>query len=187
MNQENLQKLIDLLAKVKIGFVAINEYTATHNGEKSARRINIGFSYEKLKKDDLKTLQEGVAFIPSDKYGKGDWDVAIAELKQSLIAPNENRSKAQEEAYMTLTENGAIRYNYTTQQLYIMGLELDGSKKVLEKGTKKVVKSAPKTIAKNVIKSEYLKQGLIRNFVVHQIHEVKASGEILEITQSSRG
>jgi hypothetical protein len=181
MNQENLQKLIDLMTSSKIGLIAINRYENL-DGEKTKRRINIGFSWEKLKSDDLATLRAGVEFIESAKYTKADWDVAVAELIQSIVSPNEKRSEAQSNAYLTMTENGAVRYNYNTQKLYIMGLELDGSKQVLEEGVKKVVKSAPKTIAKNVIKREYLKQGLIRNFIVAEIGEVKMRGEELELS-----
>lgn len=180
MNQENLQRLIQLLSESKIGLIAVNNYE-NRDGEMSKRRINIGYSYEKLKKDDLATLEAGVEFIPSEKYTQNDWLMAIAELKQSLIEPSKARSEAQSNAYLTMTENGAVKYNYNTQEIYIMGLELDGSKKVVEEGTKKVVKSAPKTIAKNVIKREYLKQGLIRNFVVKQIREVKMRGEEIEL------
>lgn len=179
MNQENLNNFIKIMSEVKIGLVAINGYTSSSNGEKSIRRINVGFSWDKLKKDDLKTLNEGVEFIPSDKYSKADWDIAIAELKKSITEPSEARSKAQSDAYLTMTENGAIRYCYNTQKLYIMGLELDGSKKIVEEGEKSTVKSAPKTIAKNVIKREYLKQGLIRNCIIHNITEVKTRGEEL--------
>jgi len=178
--QENVKKLVEMLSTMKIGFIAVNRYENIE-GEKSKRRINIGFSYENLKKSDLKTLTEGVEFIPSDKYTQADWNVAIAELKQSLIEPSKTRSEAQSNAYLSLTENNAVRYNYETQELYIMGIELDGSKFVTEEGTKKTVKSAPKTIAKNVIRREYLKSGLIRNFKVKNIGEVKLKGEEIEL------
>jgi hypothetical protein len=181
MNQANLQILIDTLSKVKIGLIAINRYENL-DGEKSKRRINIGFSLDNLKKQDLATLRGGVKYIESDKYAKADWDLAVAELIQSIVAPNENRSKAQSDAYLNMTENGAVRYCYNTEKLYILGLELDGSKKVLEEGTKKVVKSAPKTIAKNVIRREYLKQGLIRNFIVNEIGAVVTRGEEIELS-----
>ncbi len=180
MNQPNLQKLITLMGEVKIGLIAVNNYSNV-DGEMSKRRINIGYSYEKLKKDDLATLNAGVEYIPSVKYAKADWDMAIAELKQSLIEPSKARSEAQANAYLIMTENGAMKYCYNTQKLYITGLELDGSKTVVEEGEKKVVKSAPKTIAKNVIKREYLKQGLIRNFIVKEIREIKMRGEELEL------
>lgn len=180
INQDNLKILIDMLSTMKIGFIGINHYENVH-GEVSKRRINIGFNWEKLKKDDLAILNAGVEYIPSEKYTKADWDIAIAELKQSIIAPSKTRSEAQTNAYLQMTENGAVRYNYETQKLYIMGLELDGSKKVVEEGEKDTVKSKPKTIAKNVIKRTYLKQGLIRNFTVYKIGEVKLRGEEIDI------
>jgi len=180
MNQENLQKLIDLMSTSRIGLIAVNNYE-NKDGEMSKRRINIGYSYEKLKKDDLKVLTEGVEYIASEKYTQTDWLNAVAELKQSIINPSKARSEAQSNAYLSLTENGAVKYNYNTQEIYIMGLELDGSKKVVEEGTKKVVKSKPITIAKNVIRHEYLKAGLIRTFVVKQIREVKMRGEEIEL------
>ena len=180
MNQENLQKLIDLLNTMQIGFIAVNNYENL-DGEKSKRRINIGFIWEKLKKDDLDTLNGGVAYIESVKYTKADWDMAIAELIKSIVEPSERRSQGQSDAYLAMTKNGAVRYNYETQKLYLMGLELDGSKKVVEEGEKKVVKSAPKTIAKNVIRREYLKQGLVRNFIIHKIDTIKLRGEEIEL------
>lgn len=180
MNQENLQKLIDLMSTSAIGLIAVNNYE-NKDGEMSKRRINIGYSYEKLKKDDLKVLTEGVEYIASSKYTQTDWLNAVAELKQSIINPSKTRSDAQSNAYLSLTENGAVLYNYNTQEIYIKGLELDGSKKVIEEGEKKVVKSKPITIAKNVIRSEYLKAGLIRTFIVKQIREIKMRGEELEL------
>ncbi len=181
MNQANLQLLIDTLNKVQIGLIAINNYTNV-DGEKSKRRINIGFSWEKLKKDDLETLTNGVIYIESEKYTKADWDMAIVELKKSINEPSIARSEGQSNAYLSMTENGAVRYNYETTKLYILGLELDGSKKIVEEGTKKVVKSSAKTLAKNVIRREYLKQGLVRNFIVHEIGSVVTRGNEIELS-----
>lgn len=184
MNQENLKRLIELMSEVKIGLIAVNNYINV-DGEMSKRRINIGYSYAKMKKVDLKTLKNmlrtGSGYIASDKYTKADWDIAVLELIEGIVNPNPNRSKGQKDAYLILTENGAVKYNYNTQELYIEGVELDGSKKVVEEGTRKVVKSAPKTIAKNKIRSEYLKSGLIRNFKVKEIREIKMRGEELEL------
>lgn len=181
MNQDNLQKLIDILNTMQIGLIAVNNYVNI-DGEKSKRRINIGFSWDNLKKKDLETLRAGVEYIPSVKYTQADWNIGVAELIQSIVNPSEARSKGQTDAYLMMTANGAVRYNYNTQELYIMGLELDGSKKVVEEGTKKNVKSAPKTIAKNVIRREYLSQGLVRNFKIKEIGDVRARGEEIELS-----
>ena len=181
-NEVQINKLLDHLSTMQIGFVAINGYT-NKDGEVSTRRINIGFSYEKLKKDDLKTLTDGVAFIPSveNKYSKADWDNAVLELKASIIKPNENRSEGQTNAYLKMTDNGAVKYNYETQELYISGLELKGSKEVIEEGNYKEVKSSAKTIAKNAIRKAYLKAGNIRTFKVIEIGEVKLKGDTIEL------
>lgn len=181
VKQENIQILIDHLKTMQIGFVAINGYE-NKLGEISTRRINIGFSYEKAKKADLETLLAGVEFIPSDKYSQNDWLQALAELRRGLEAPNEVRSQAQNDAYLYLTDNGALKYCYETKQIYVTGLELKGSKKI-EEGTKseKVVNSKPVTIAKNVIRSKYLKTGLIRTFTVYRLSEVKLMGDTIEI------
>lgn len=187
MNQGNLQRLIDLMNTTKIGLIAVNRYE-NKDGEMSKRRINIGYSYANLQKHDLKVLRnakrvnsKNYPFIPSTKYTRADWNIAVAELIESIINPNEKRSKAQTDAYLVLTDNGAVKYCYNTQELYIDGLELNGSKRVLEEGTKKTVKSAPKTIAKNVIRSKYLKCGLIRRFTIKNIGDIKMRGEELEL------
>jgi hypothetical protein len=191
MNQENLKQVIDLMSTIKIGAIAINDYT-NKQGEKTQRRINIGYSYRNALEDDVKTLNAGVLYIPSEKYSKADWDMALAELKQSSYDSlereknpdaenNNNRSKGQKDAYLVLTpENGAVMYNYNTQEIYIKGVQF-GEKKIVEVGEQKVVNSAPKTIAKNVIRREYLKQGLIRTFKVNNISQVKLRGTELEL------
>lgn len=181
MNEAIIQRLIGLMQTSAIGFVAVNNYE-NKDGEISKRRINIGYSYENLKKKDAETLANGVEFIASDKYTKADWDMAIAELTKSIAEPSKTRSDGQSNAYLSLTENGAVLYNYNTQELYIKGLELSGSKKVVEEGIRKEVKSKPVTIAKNAIRSEYLKAGLIRTFIVKNIKEIKMRGEEIELS-----
>jgi hypothetical protein len=181
MNQEMLQRLIHLLSTTKIGLIAVNHYENV-DGEMSKRRVNIGWSYENAKKADLKTLQEGVEYIPSEKYTKEIWNNAVAELIESIVNPNKKRSEAQTNAYLIMTENGAVKYCYNTQEIYVSGLELRGSKVVEVEGTKKEVNSKPITIAKNVIRSKYLKTGLIRTFKVKEIREIKMRGEELDLS-----
>jgi len=182
MNQEKVEQLINLIDNYNIGLVAINSYSDRDN-RVTVRRINVGFKYENVKKDDLATLIAGVEFIPSEKYTKADWDIAIIELKQSIIAPSKARSEGQTNAYVDITkkQTGVLEYNFETQELYIKGLNFNDSVKVIEEGTKKEVKSSPKTIAKNVIRKAYLKSGEIRRFKVHSIGELKLKGETLEM------
>ena len=178
INQENLKKLIDLLDTKNVGFISMNRYTNV-DGEKTKRRINL-FSYEKAKSIDLETLRKGVEYIPSTRYTKADWDIAIAELVEGIVNPDEKRSKALTDAFVTLTKNNdSVKYCFNTQEIYIMGLELDGSKQVIESGKSKTVNSAPKTIAKNVIRRTYLKSGLIRSFKTKEIGFVKLKGELI--------
>ncbi len=189
VNQNNLQKLIEQIQTMQFGFVAINSYKNLLD-EVSSRRINVGYSYEKIKAEDLATLRAGIEFIPSEsgKYSRNDWDRAISELIEGFVSPNENRSQGQQNAYINLTENGVVRFCDTTKHIYITGLELEGSKKIVE-GTKskKVVNSAPKTIAKNVIRSEYLKTSRIRNFTVYRLGEIKLKGDTLELIEYNEG
>ena len=183
MKTEQIDKLLNHLQTMQIGFVAINNYT-NKKGEVSVRRINIGFSYENLKKADLKVLTDGVSFIPSadNKYSKADWDIAILELKDGMTKPSVNRSEGQKDAYLIMTDNGAVKYNYNTQELYVTGLELKGSKEIVEEGEYKVVKSSAKTLAKNAIRKAYLKAGLIRSFIVSEIGEVRLKGDTIELS-----
>lgn len=187
VNQENLQLLVEHLNTMKCGFVAINSYT-NQLGEVSSRRINVGYSYASLKEQDLEVLRSGVEYIPSEKYTKADWDNAVRELIEGIVAPNQNRSNAQQNAYINLTDNGIVQYCPGTEHVYVHGLQLEGSKKIVE-GTKstKVVKSAPKTIAKNKIRDEYLKAGKIRKFTVYRLGEVKLKGDTLEIVDHGNG
>ena len=82
---------------------------------------------------------------------------------------------------MTKPELSVIILNYNTKELYVIGLELEGSKKITIEGDYKEVKSSQKTIAKNVIKKNYLKTGRIRMFKVMEITEMKVRGETLEL------
>ena len=133
MNQDNLAKLIDILNTMQIGLIAVNNYTNV-DGEKSKRRINIGFGWDKLKKDDLATLQNGVEYIPSEKYTKADWDNALLEIKYSLTRPDARRSEGQRNTYVILhEENGSVRYNSNIQEVYLFGKS--EKKEIIEAGS----------------------------------------------------
>ena len=183
INQNNLQVMVDQIQTMKFGFVAINGYKNRLN-EVSSRRINVGYSYEKAKAEDLATLNAGIEFIPSQsgRYSRADWDLALAELKESLVNPSKTRSDAQTNAYISLTDNGVIKFCEATKHIYIHGLQLEGSKKIVE-GTQsnKPDTRKPKTVAKDTIKAEYLKTGRIRNFTVYRLGEIKLKGDTLEL------
>ena len=179
--KSELQKLVDLFKNYKVGFVSIKGYTNRY-GEVTNRTINVGFSYENLKKSDLNTLTEGVDYVESERYTRTDWESAIAELKNSAINPDVNKSRGQKEAYIKLTPSGSVRYGVNTEKIYIDGLLLEGTKEVLQEGNYPTVNSRPKTIAKNTIKKEYLKQSKINRFIYTEIGNLKMNGETLEIS-----
>jgi hypothetical protein len=183
VNQENLQLMIDQIQTMRFGFVAINGYK-NRLDEVSSRRINVGYSYGKAKTEDLEVLNAGIEYIPSEsgKYSRGDWDLALAELKESLVNPSKTRSEAQTNAYINLTENGAVKFCEATKMIYVHGLQLEGSKKIVA-GTKSTKEDTrkPKTVAKDTIKAEYLKTGRIRTFTVYRLGEIKLKGDTLEL------
>lgn len=178
----DLQKLVAVFKEHKgIGFIAF-PYINKQN-ELSKRLVNIGFSYENAVKKDLETLNEGIEYIPSEKYTQGDWDVAVTELKKSCIKslyPNNTdaRSTGQIEAYIHLA-NG-LRWHIESKTLHIYGLSV--RKTTVEEGGYKEVKSAPKTIAKNTIKSKYLRASKLRTFPVQNLAgNIKINGDTIEV------
>ena len=173
--KSNLQILIEL-CKNYIGYISIREYKNIQ-GEISNYKINLGFSYEKAKKKDLVLLNEGVEYIESERYTRVDWDNAIAELMRSLSTPtkiNENVIK--------LGNNNNLHYHIESTNVYILGI-LD-EKKVLQPIEYKKKNSNPKTIAKNAIKSKYLRTGKIRMFIFdyEKLTSIKLNGETLDMS-----
>lgn len=178
--QNPAEELLKIFKAYIIGFVSVKSYTNIES-EVSDRLVNVGYKYENLKKDDLETLQKGVEYIRNERYTRSEWNEALAELIESLINPNPNRSNGQKDAYITLTENGAVKWNIEKQRLYVAGLELSGSKKILEEGEYKVDTRKPKTIAKDAIRKAYMKTAKIRTFIVDNIGQLKMQGDTLII------
>lgn len=172
----DLQQIHKLFKKQKYGFIYIKNYRNS-KGELANILLNIGFSYSKAKQDDYDLLNEGVKYIESSKYDETHWNDAIEELKKSLIKPSVNRSKGQQEAYVSLNDYGSLKWyagktnNNGEEQkkpsLKIVGLLVE--KSVIEKGKHPVVNSRPKTLAKNTIKKEYMRTGKIRNYSFEKI------------------
>jgi hypothetical protein len=161
-----------------VTFVAF-PYEDLH-GAKTRRLANIGTSYAKAKQMDIDTLNRGVEYIPSERYTRGDWDIAVAELKASLIAPDRAKSEGQQNAYIQITECGSLKWHIEKKELYIFATSV--RRTVDEEGNYPAVNSAPKTIAKNVIRSKYLKTGKYRTFKLsHLTGNVKIKGEEIEI------
>ena len=183
MENSNYQELIRIFKNYKIGFVSVKGYT-NKQGEVTDRLINVGINYDKAKKLDIKILERGIDYIPSEKYTLIDWELAKAELLQSLITPDENRSNGQTNAYIHILDSEGnstcLKWNLETKALYIYGVEVPNTKKILVEGEYKVVKSSNKTLAKNAIRKAYLKSAKYKMFIIEKIGQIKVNGETLE-------
>jgi uncharacterized protein (UPF0297 family) len=177
------KKLIKAFNETKAGFIAFS-YT-NKKGETSKLLVYVGASYENLKKEDINQLDNFLigndfAYVPSEKYTKEIWNEALNELSNSLKNPNQKRSEGQTEAYINVTENGMVKWCVETQKLYIAGSVV--RKSVIEEGEYPEVKSKPITIAKNVIKKNYLKSGKIRRYdITNLAGNVKVNGDTIEV------
>lgn len=173
-------QLMDAFLNYKgVGFVSL-QYRSKESNELSKCLYNIGAKFENAVKSDIDTLNDGVEYVESDKYTKADWDLALAESKQSLIAPNENRSNGQKNAYVSLNEsNNGLKLNYSTLEVYLFAKQ--ENKVVLEQGVYKVVNSKAKTIAKNVIKKNF-KSAKFRTLILKNVAgSVKVNKQIINV------
>ena len=150
-------------------------------GELSKRLMNIGAKFDNAKKSDLELIiANGITYVTSEKYTKADWDLALAEKKQSLIKPNENRSNGQKNAFVPLNEdNGSIRFCFETENVSIFGKS--ERKEVLEAGVYKVVKSSGKTLAKKEIEKS-LKSSKFRTLNIQNVSgTVKVNKQVIVV------
>ena len=177
----DLKALVKKFGNYKIGFVSLKNYKNSH-GEVANVLIDVGYDYGKLKKDDLRTLSDGVEYIESSEYSQTDWNTATTELINSMTNPDANRSNGQKEAYITVTKNGALKWHIGNQSLKISAIKV--RKTTVEEGNYPTVNSASKTIAKKAIQNKYLKTSKIRYYTVSQenIDSIKINGDTLEIT-----
>lgn len=173
------QQILDAFLKYKgVGFVSL-QYR-NKEGELSKRLMNIGAILDNAKKSDLELINErGIPYVESVKYKKINWLRALAEKKQSLIKPNENRSNGQKNAYIYLNDSGTVRYCIETQNVSIFGKS--ERKEVIEAGVYKVVKSSAKTIAKKEI-DKSLKSSKFRTLNIQNVAgTVKVNKQIIEV------
>jgi hypothetical protein len=178
-------QLLKALMEYKgVGFISL-QYR-NKEGELSKRLMNIGAKLENAKKSDIDTLNEGVAYISSDKYTKADWDMAMAELKTSLVTPDKVRSDAQKNAYTVINENnGSVKINHNQLEFYLWAKS--ESKVVLEQGVYKVVKSSAKTIAKKSIQKAYMKSAKFRTMIIKNAEgTVKVNKQVINVDGEDR-
>lgn len=118
------KKLIAVFKEAPKGLIAFM-YTNKKN-ETSKVLVYVGASYENLKTEDINQIENylignDLAYVPSEKYTRQDWNNALNELLYSLKNPDTKRSQGQLNAYINVTENGMVKWCVEKQKLYIAG------------------------------------------------------------------
>jgi hypothetical protein len=163
-----------------VSFVSLKGYSSdkSENSEVADILINVGASYENMKKSDLETLQSAIASeLANDNFGVELIQQAIDEKIKSIVSPNENRSKGQTDAHIVL--NNGIKYCKETESLLISGTIV--RKTIIVEGVYKEVKSKPLTLAKKHLdKVLDLKLAKIRYYKISNLTTAKINGEVIE-------
>ena len=168
-----IANLSNALAKSPTGvsFVSIKGYTNSY-GEVSNNLVNVGASLTNAKAKDIETLQSlNVTELGGDTILL---EKARVELINSFIAPNENRSNGQIDAY-TIVAKG-IKVHNETGEIYVFGLRT--SKTIIEQGVYPIVNSRPLTLAKNALKKN-LKSSKFTQYKISATSVIKTNGEEL--------
>ena len=170
------KELINALGNIfGASFVSIKGYLSVTTVELSDYVINVGASYANAVAKDIKTLESA------------SYDDAIMEsarikilgslLKNQDVKTQSNQSKAQQDAYYKLTENGSVKLHIEQGSLHIFAMEI--SKKVVEPAKKPKAKSSnPLVIAEYKVKKDLnLSTAKWRNFKFEQFDVIKTGGE----------
>jgi hypothetical protein len=168
-----ITNLTNALAKSPTGvsFVSIKGYTNSY-GEVSNNVVNVGASLTSAKYSDIETLQSlDVTAFNGDSILL---EKARVELINSFIAPNENRSNGQIDAYTIICKG--IKVHNQSGEIYIFGLRK--SKTTLVDGVYPQVNSKPLTLAKNTLRRE-LKSSKFTQYKLSSTSVIKLNGEEL--------
>ena len=178
------QLVINTTANKGVGFASI--FYTNKSGETARHLVNVNASLQNAKAKDLKTLEAltdkdlEAVMLENPNLDIETLREALAEMIQSIVKPNENRSNGQIEAYTRINE--AMKYHNTTGDIYLFALRV--KKEVIQSGTYKEVKSAPKTIAKRKIEKHFdLKAPNFVNFKIDQMFSAKLNGDTLVFEQ----
>jgi hypothetical protein len=145
--------------------------------ETSNYLINLGIDYEDQKNKDIQYLRTLDITKQTFNSPLTLIEQARQELINSFIAPDENRSNGQKNAFTHICKG--LKIHNESGLLYIYGYLVN--KTVITKGEpKKAVNSRPLTIAKDELRKE-LKTGKFVSFIVSVGNTIKVSGETLEI------
>lgn len=159
-----------------VSFFKVNNYKSVESGEVANHLINIGVSYGRAIEKDIEFLANLDVTSMTWKSNIEDIKLAKSELLQSLIAPNENRSNGQKDAYTVIMEG--VKVHNETGLVYIWGHTV--KKDIIVEGTYKTVNSKPLTIAKNEIR-KLMKSTKYRQYKLDIGNELKCAGETVEI------
>jgi hypothetical protein len=168
-----IANLTNALAKSPTGvsFVSIKGYTNSY-GEVSNNVVNVGASLTSAKYSDIETLQSlDITELNGDSILL---EKARVELINSFIAPNENRSNGQIDAYTIICKG--IKVHNQSGEIYIFGLR--NSKTVIEQGVYPIVNSRALTLAKNQLKKD-LKSSKFTQYKLSSTSVIKLNGEEL--------
>jgi hypothetical protein len=168
-----INSLSNALAKSPTGvsFVSIKGYTNSY-GEVSNNLVNVGASLTSAKYSDIETLQSlDVTALNGDSILL---EKARVELINSFIAPNENRSQGQIDAYTIICKG--VKVHNESGEIYVYGLRK--SKTTLVEGVYPQVNSKPLTLAKNTLRRE-LKSSKFTQYKLSSTSVIKLNGEEL--------
>jgi len=184
MKTTTLLQLIENFDFKGVSFVSIREYCSdvSKNTEIADVLINVGESYENKKKADLKILQSANANdLVNENFGLALIERGIAERIESIVNPNQKRSQAQKDAYISLNEHHTIRYCKETKNVLIFATLV--RKTVIKESEKTPSKSNEMTLVKKYIgKALNLRTDKVRQYKLSNINAtVKVNGDTLEI------
>jgi len=182
---KNTSTLLDLLvsfSKAKgTSFISLNTYE-NESGEISTRTVNIGTIYVNAKKNDRVKL---VDYVPTNEV--------FAQAKAEMIEGIDNPAK-RHNPYTWLTPSVKVysdkldskgKPNKLYGTIYIVGVEVKGTKKVIVEGEYKADTRSELTKAKDTLRKELnLATGKIRMFKIEMLGSVVMNGETLELAEA---
>lgn len=173
-------------------FVSLSNYSSDKslNTELANHVININVNYGKQLANDSLTLEQvniNKIDVNSFDYNSIDLDGVPVNVFKALVSNQlsvalaELKAPKKERANYNYKFNGALSFNFSTENFLLNGTSI--SKSTTQEGVYAKVKSAPLTIAKKLIKDQMeLRTNDIRSFKVTNIEGgLKLNGETLEI------
>jgi hypothetical protein len=147
-------------------------YTAKGTGEVSKVLVSLGISYENAKKTDLNKINNFTPNSPTQETAK-------SQLIGSLVAPDQTRSEAQQDAKISIVP-GILNFYPETGNFIIFGMVI--KKEVVEIGEYKKINSRPLTVEKNRIKKELnFRTAKFRNYILENVKNFSIQGQTLLI------